>query len=46
MTKKTYTAPVLRVHGTVEAMTKANTGGSTLDAPFGIGDSIDDLTTS
>jgi phage tail protein X len=44
--KSAYTTPILRTHGTVEAITKANTGGDTLDASFKAGTSLSDLTTS
>ena len=46
MKKMTYEPPVLRTHGKVEAVTKANTGGSTLDIAFQSGTPIGDLTTS
>ena len=46
MKKLTYQVPMLRAHGTVEAVTKANTGGSTLDVGFSTGTPLSDLTTS
>ncbi|MEL7133587.1 MAG: putative RiPP precursor [Pseudomonadota bacterium] len=46
MTKTKYEPPMFRTHGKVEAVTKANTGGSTLDIAFQAGTPIGDLTTS
>ncbi len=46
MTKSTYSAPVLRAHGSIEVMTKANLGGSTTDAIFPASTPLGDITTS
>ena len=46
MKKLTYQVPMLRAHGTVEAVTNANTGGSRLDGSFDAGTPLSDLTTS
>ncbi|MEM6576915.1 MAG: putative RiPP precursor [Pseudomonadota bacterium] len=46
MTKSKYETPVLRSHGKVEAITKQNTGGASLDAGFSAGVPLVDLTTS
>ncbi|MEL6494580.1 MAG: lasso peptide [Cyanobacteria bacterium J06623_7] len=44
--KKTYSKPQLTVHGNVEALTKANTVGSRLDAGFPAQTLVSDLTLS
>ncbi|WP_282092603.1 lasso RiPP family leader peptide-containing protein [Epibacterium ulvae] len=46
MKKETYTPPVLRKHGKVEAVTKGGTSGSSLDATFTAGSLVTDLTFS
>lgn len=43
---KTYTRPVLRVQGKLEAMTHGMSKGSRLDNTFGAGTSISELTFS
>ena len=46
MTKSIYTAPRLVRHGSVEAVTKGASTGSTLDAAFPAGTPFGDLTFS
>jgi hypothetical protein len=41
-----YEAPVLRVHGTLEAMTHGGSSGTTLDAAFPAGTPFSSLTFS
>lgn len=44
--KAQYTAPVLRSHGTVEAMTKGNKSGTKLDQGFPVNTPLKDITLS
>lgn len=46
MTKAIYEAPVLRSHGTVEAVTKGGSTGTSLDAAFPVGTPFSDVTLS
>ncbi|MFK7878964.1 hypothetical protein [Roseobacter sp.] len=46
MTKAPYTAPVLRAHGKVEALTKGGTDGGSTDAMFPQGTPFSSLTFS
>lgn len=46
MTKAIYEAPVLRSHGTVEAVTKGGATGTSLDAAFPVGTPFSDVTLS
>lgn len=46
MKKTTYAAPRLVRHGSVEALTRGNAAGNTLDATFPIGTPNSDLTFS
>lgn len=46
MTKSVYEAPVLRSHGTVEAVTKGGSAGTSLDAAFPTGTPFGDVTLS
>jgi len=43
---KTYTKPKVTTHGSVEALTKATTSGSFLDANFNSGTPLIDVTLS
>ncbi|MEO9652448.1 MAG: lasso RiPP family leader peptide-containing protein [Roseobacter sp.] len=46
MTKATYEAPVLRSHGTVEAVTKGGSTGASTDASFPVSTPFADITLS
>jgi len=46
MTRSKYETPVLRAHGKVEDITKANSGGARLDMTFVSGTLLADITTS
>lgn len=45
-TKRPYGAPRLKVHGSLEALTKGTSSGNTLDATFPTGTPFGDLTFS
>ncbi|MDB6454803.1 lasso RiPP family leader peptide-containing protein [Falsirhodobacter sp. 20TX0035] len=44
--KKAYSAPALRVHGTLEALTQGSSNGSMLDQAFPVGTPKGELTFS
>lgn len=46
MKKKAYAQPQLTVHGNVEALTQLTKEGLKLDAPFGAGTLLTDVTVS
>jgi len=46
MTKSAYEAPVFRVHGRVEDLTKGGSRGTVLDQSFSAGTPVSDLTFS
>ena len=46
MAKKTYQAPTLRAHGSIEKLTQGGSNGNSLDATFPSGTPFSELTFS